>query len=191
MTWETFYLTCFLLGLILSLLTFFSGLGHVHIGHFHIGSHPHIRIGAHKAGAGLSAVNGFTLTAFLCWFGGAGYLLQRYSPFAVSISMLMAVASGLFGALLLWAALFKLLLPRERVLEAADTEMAGVVAQVIGPIRAVDGIGEILFSQLGARRASPARSEDGRAIERGTEVIVMRYERGVAYVRPWDDLNSG
>ena len=23
-------------------------------------------------------MNGFTLTAFLCWFGGAGYLLERY-----------------------------------------------------------------------------------------------------------------
>jgi len=57
-------------------------------------------------------------------------------------------------------------------------------------IRDGGGLGEILFSQTGARRCSAARSEDGRSIERGTEVVVIRYERGVAYVRRWEDLNT-
>jgi hypothetical protein len=55
-------------------------------------------------------------------------------------------------------------------------------------IRGGDGIGEIIFSQTGARRASAARSDDGHAIERGVEVVVIRYERGVAYVRRWEDV---
>ena len=66
--------------------------------------------------------------------------------------------------------------------------MAGVLAQVSDSIRASDGIGEIIYSQTGARRAAAARSEDGHAIERGVEVVVIRYERGIAYVRRWDDL---
>ena len=32
-----------------------------------------------------------------------------------------------------------------------------------------------------------ARSEDGSAIAKGTEIMVTRYERGIAYVRVWDD----
>ncbi|SNS35468.1 hypothetical protein SAMN05421770_101630 [Granulicella rosea] len=188
MNWDTFYLICFVTGLILSLLSFFGGFAHLHIGHLHLG-HGHAAIG-HKLGHGLSAFNGFTVTAFLCWFGGAGYLLHRYSPIGVTIVMLLAIASGLLGALLLWAALFKLLLPHERVLKPEDTEMAGVVARVADPIRAAGGTGEIIFSQTGARRATPARSEDGDAIERGAEVIVLRYERGIAYVRRWDELST-
>ena len=66
-------------------------------------------------------------------------------------------------------------------------EMTGVVARVSGTIR-VGGTGEILFSQTGARRSAPARSEDSSTIERGTEVVVMRYEHGIAYVRRWDEL---
>ena len=193
MNWDTVYLVCFVSGLILSLLSFFGGFAHLHLGHLHIGrthfGQSHAAIG-HKLGHGLSAFNGFTVTAFLCWFGGAGYLLHRYSPLAGAIVGLLAVASGLLGALLLWAALFKLLLPHERVLKPEDTEMTGVVARVTDQIREAGGIGEILYTQTGARRATPARSEDGSAIERGTEVVVLRYERGIAYVRRWEDLAS-
>jgi membrane protein implicated in regulation of membrane protease activity len=98
--------------------------------------------------------------------------------------------SGVFGAALLWAILFKVLLPRERVLNSEDTEMTGVLAKVSDSIRSNGGIGEILFLQTGARRCSAARSDDGRTIERGTEVVVIRYERGIAYVRPWAELEG-
>jgi membrane protein implicated in regulation of membrane protease activity len=104
--------------------------------------------------------------------------------------LLLSLLSGVYGAALLWAVLFKVLLPHERVLTAEDTEMTGVLAQVSDSIRDGGGLGEILFSQTGARRCSAARSEDGRSIERGTEVVVIRYERGVAYVRRWEDLDT-
>ena len=185
---ETIYLVCFIVGLILSVLSIAGGFTHLHIGHLHLGhtAHAHTPNGAH----GISSINGFTITAFLCWFGGAGYLLHHFSIFAASLVLLLAVVSGIAGAALLWAVLFKLLLPSERVLTLEDTEMTGVLAQVSDTIRDSNGIGEIIFSQTGARRAAAARSEDGTAIQRGTEVVVIRYERGIAYVRRWDDLNS-
>jgi membrane protein implicated in regulation of membrane protease activity len=195
---DTFYLICFGVGLVLSVAFFLGGFAHLHLGHLHIGHSAlaHHGIGAHGSGAhgsgssGLSAVNGFTLTAFLCWFGGAGYLLHRYSIFVAALVLLLAVVSGVFGAALLWAILFKVLLPRERVLNSEDTEMTGVLAKVSDSIRSNGGIGEILFLQTGARRCSAARSDDGRTIERGTEVVVIRYERGIAYVRPWAELEG-
>jgi hypothetical protein len=67
--------------------------------------------------------------------------------------------------------------------------MVGVLGKVSSDIRPT-GTGEIIFSQAGARRASPARSENEGPIAKGTEVVVTRYERGVAYVRPWDELTN-
>jgi membrane protein implicated in regulation of membrane protease activity len=189
MTMDTFYLVCFGTGLVLSLATALGGFGHLHLGHFgrfHVGHSAQGNHGSH----GLSAFNGFTITAFLCWFGGAGYLLHRYSVLFAPLVFLLAVISGTMGAALLWTLLFKVLLPRERVLSSEDTEMTGVLAQVSDSIRSGDGIGEILFVQTGARRSSAARSDDGRSIDRGTEVVVIRYERGIAYVRPWAELEG-
>jgi membrane protein implicated in regulation of membrane protease activity len=185
---DSFYLICFTVGLVLSLISVVGGFAHLHIGRFHIGhtGHTNTRGTSHS----LFAVNGFTIMAFLCWFGGAGYLLHHFSIFAASLVLVLAVVSGIAGAALLWAVLFKLLLPNERVLTLEDTEMTGVLAQVSDTIRDSNGIGEIIFSQTGARRAAAARSEDGTAIQRGTEVVVIRYESGIAYVRRWDDLNS-
>ncbi len=138
----------------------------------------------------MSALNGFTLPAFLCWFGGAGYLLHQYSPLGVAFVLLLAVLSGMVGAGILYVVLFKLLIPRERILSPEDTRMDGVIARVSGEIRADGGIGEILFSQTGARRSAAARSESGAPIARGTEVVVLHYVRGVAYVSPLSDLSG-
>jgi hypothetical protein len=183
----TFYLICFVLGFVLSVLAAFSGLGRVHVGHIHFG-HAHVHTHMHaKAGSQMSALNGFTLPAFLCWFGGAGYLLHQYSPLWAPLVLLLAVMSGLVGAGLMYAALFKLLLPRERVLSAEETRMDGVVARVSDEIRA-GGTGEILFSQADARRSAAARSESGVPIARGTEVVVLRYVHGIAYVSPLEEL---
>ena len=182
---NTFYLVCFVLGLVLSVLAAFSGFGRVHLGHLHPG-HAHLK----GSGSHLSALNGFTLPAFLCWFGGAGFLLWNYSPFVSAAVLLMALTAGLLGGGLLYVALFKLLLPHERVMLPEDTRMDGVVGKVSDEIRAGDGTGEILFTQLDARRSAAARSEHGIAIPRGTEVVVLRYAKGIAYVAPLEMLVS-
>jgi hypothetical protein len=64
--------------------------------------------------------------------------------------------------------------------------MVGVLGRLSIPIRA-GGTGELIFSQEGTRRVSGARAEGGVAIPKGAEVIVTRYEKGIAYVRPWED----
>jgi hypothetical protein len=72
-------------------------------------------------------------------------------------------------------------------MDPADYEMVGVLGRICSPIRE-GGTGELIYSQDGARKVSGARSEDGVAIAKGTEVVVTRYEKGIAYVRPWDEL---
>jgi len=189
---DSFYLVCFSVGLVLSLLSLVGGFAHLHIGRLHLGhmAHGHAAHGQAGHGEGIPAVNGFTMMAFLCWFGGTGYLLHHFDVVAAPLVFLLAVLSGIAGAALLWAVLFKVLLPRERVLTPEDTEMTGVLAHISSAIRDGGGIGEIIFSQTGARRCAAARSEDGHAIARGTEVVVLRYEHGVAQVRRFDDLDT-
>jgi membrane protein implicated in regulation of membrane protease activity len=177
---ETIYLICFIVGLALSILSVIGGFGHLHIGHFRLGH-------THAVQHGLSSINGFTITAFLAWFGGAGYLLHRISVFPATLVLILALISGFAGAAFLWAVLFKILLPRERILTTEDNEMPGVIARVSDSIRDRNSTGEIIFSQTGTRRATAARSEDGISIPRGTEVVVLRYERGIAYVRAMED----
>ena len=74
-------------------------------------------------------------------------------------------------------------------MDPSDYEMVGVLGQLTSAIRE-KGTGEMSFSQAGSRRSAPARSEDGAAIEKGVDVIVTRYDKGIAYVRRWDELND-
>jgi len=194
MTWEIFYMVCFTLGLSLTVLSALGVFSHLHFGHFHLGHAGHSHI-PHLHGhgsvadgkAGISPVNGFTIAAFLCWFGGCGYLLSHYGNFVMPIVLGVSTITGLAGAAILFWFLARVLLPHDRALTAADTEILGMLGRVSSVIRE-DGTGEILFSQNGTRRFAPARSEAGVAIPRDTEVVVMRYEQGIAWVRRWDEI---
>lgn len=185
MTWELFYLICFGVGLVLTAVSLLGGGLHHHM-HFGLHHAGHANAGSH----GVSVVNGFTVTAFLCWFGGAGYLLERYGGLLAPVILAIALLTGLAGGAVIFLFLAKVLAPHDRPLTAEDTEMTGVIGRVSGTIRS-EGTGEILFSQNGARRSSPARSDTGEPIARDMEVVVMRYERGIAYVRRWDELSGG
>jgi hypothetical protein len=57
------------------------------------------------------------------------------------------------------------------------------------PIRE-NGTGEIIYSQAGTRRTCGARSEAGSAVEKGAEIIVTRYDKGIAYVRLWEEMSN-
>jgi membrane protein implicated in regulation of membrane protease activity len=192
MTWEMFYLICFGVGLALTVVSLAGGFHH----QLHFGMHHGVHVGhvghGHGPGnrGGVSPVNGFTLTAFLCWFGGAGYLLERYGGLVTPAILGFAMLSGLAGGTLIFWFLAKVLSPHDRALTAEETEMTGVIGRVSGTIRG-EGTGEILYSQNGARRSSPARSDNGLPIARDSEVVVMRYERGVAYVRRWEEVSDG
>jgi membrane protein implicated in regulation of membrane protease activity len=185
MSWENFYLATFLIGFLLSALSVFAGA--IHLPHFH--GHGHGR-GFGKGGGkgGVSPLNFGTFSAFLCWFGGIGYLLERYSNIWVYLALLISVMSGLGGAAIIFWFLWKLN-KHEQPLDPADYDMIGVLGKVASPIRA-KGTGEMIYSRAGSRRCAAARSENGSEIPRDTEVVVTRFEKGIVYVRRWDELNG-
>ena len=209
-TWSDFYLACFAVGFLLSAVSFIAGglRWHAHLPHLpHAGGH----VGGGHAGAGhapvphpstghgaaaqtgrpatVSPFNFITLTAFLAWFGGTGYLITRFSSLWFALGLLIAMAAGLFGAAIVFLFLSRVLISHEENMDSADYEMVGVLGRVSMPVRE-NGTGEIIYSQAGTRRTCGARSENGSAIEKGAEVMVARYEKGIAYVKRWEEISG-
>lgn len=189
MTWESFYLTCFLTGLLLTIASFVFGT-HFHLP-FHLPSAVHLHLHVPHAGHndGTSPLNLTVLLMFVTWFGGAGYVMTHSRSAAVAVAFTAAVVLGFAGGGLMYLFMGRVLIANEHPLREQDFEMVGVLGHVSSTIRET-GTGEMIYTQQGTRRSCGARSEDGHAIERGAEVIVMHYEKGIAYVQRFEELRG-
>jgi hypothetical protein len=179
MTWSDFYLTCFVAGFVLSLVSFLGGTLHL----------PHVHLHIHHTGVkgGGSALNFGTITAFLIMFGGMGFLLTRFYTVGLLWATFAAVIAGFIGATVIFLFLARVLGRSDQDLDPADFEMRGVLGRVSSSVRE-RGTGEMIFTQQGTRRGVAIRGEEGQAIPKGAEVVVTRYERGIAYVREFNGL---
>ena len=216
--WSDFYLICFAIGFCFSFFSFVFGgsrFGRLHLPHFHGHSVPlatgapvHAPVAggpgpaahgsvassgqsapAASRGSTVSPLNPPSLAAFLAWFGGTGYLLTRFSTVWIGLGLLLSVGSGVLGGGIIFFFLSRVLISDEEDMDPADYEMVGVLGRLCVSIRE-GGTGEILYSQAGTRRVCGARSEDGKAMAKGTEVMVTRYEKGIAYVRLWSEMSA-
>lgn len=213
MSWSDFYLICFAVGFCFSFFSFIFGgsrFGKLHLPHFH--SHAgHFPVahgpvahapaaGGHAAANGTSAdahghsasvspLNPPSIAAFLAWFGGTGYLLTRFSAVRVGSILFAAILVGLIGGAIIFFFLTKVLMSDQEYLDPADFEMVGVLGKLSVPIRE-GGTGELIYSQMGTRRVCGARSDDGSGMSKGTEVVVTRYDKGIAYVRLWSEMSG-
>ena len=206
MSWTDLFLLCFVVGALWSLASLLLGgfhLGHsgaAHVGHAHVGHvHGHAGHGPAKFGRGTPSQSGnlswlgamanpSCVAVYLAWFGGVGYLLMRHTGLAFWLNLVIAIALGLFGAWML-AAFLRFLQSREQPLDPADYDMVGTLGRVSSAIRP-NGVGEVIYLRDGARRPLCARSEDGVEIRREEEVIVTRFEKGIAYVRTWEAMTQ-
>jgi hypothetical protein len=196
MSWiSDFYLICFIVGFALTFISLL--MGHVHF-HFHVDSlngahgldhgighphHGHLMVGHGE----ISPINFSTIMAFLTWFGGMGYLLTHYYHYWMLVGLGLAIVSGLGGASLIFIFMAKILTPRQTALDPADYDLVGTLAHISSPIRE-NGTGEIIYSQAGVRRTSGARSADGTPLEKNSEVVITKYEKGIAYVQLWEEF---
>jgi hypothetical protein len=190
MTWSDFYLLCFVVGFSLSVLSFLAGAVHIHLP-FRL--HLPFHVAHHGGGGGLRAaahipwLNMSTLLAFLAWFGGTGYILSTRSHLVAIASLGFATLAGLLAGWMVFKFMLKLVRGGDSELKEADYRIEGSVGSISVPIRE-QGTGEVIFSLGGVRRGAGARSDDGKAIEKGAEVVIERYEKGIAYVRRWDEF---
>jgi hypothetical protein len=148
----------------------------------HVGGHSHDveHAGSHD---GPSIFNMPTIMAFITWFGGVGYLLRQDLALNGYVASVLALVSGVIGGGLMFVLLARVLWPMmSKPLENKDYHLPGTSARVVSPIRE-GGVGEIIYSKDGYRFTAGARSIDESAIARGVEVVIIKYEKGLAYVQ--------
>jgi membrane protein implicated in regulation of membrane protease activity len=189
------------------------GAGHAHAGHLTTSGTPHGHVpGAHSPhgqtvkgpglhgatqvpavphqlavtlGWTLSWFSPLTLAAGALWFGGAGLLAEGLLPAAASaLVVLLAVVAAVLGAALVRAAMAAFVRASTPPLHGAAV---GAVGTLSAPIR-VDAPGEVIYTLEGLRCSAAARSVDGTPLPRGTTVVIVRREQGIAWVEPLDPL---
>lgn len=162
-----------------------AGQGHPAM-HGHAGTAPHT--GGQSSGAAvlarsLSWLSPLVIALAVLWFGAGGLIADLAAPAASGPVAIIAAIAGATLARLLMTAFTR-----------ADTEplsaaAAGAIGTLNAPIRA-DGVGEVVYVLEGLHRSAAAKSLDGTPLPRGTSVVIVRRERGIAYVSPLDPLSE-
>jgi hypothetical protein len=186
--WPAIFLACFVVGFVLSALSFALSSIHLHLPFVHR-LHVHVPRGhaGHATRGGVSPINFATMMAFLAWFGGTGYLLTSEFRWLAVPALTLATLAGVSAAFAVFWVMAHVLWSPDENMQSADYRMVGVLGRIGHSIRD-GGTGELIYSHGGTRHSCGARSADGRAIESGAEVVVTAYDRGIANVRRWDEL---
>jgi hypothetical protein len=206
------FIGCFVIGLLFLLITSFAGHGLAHhagttshIGH--VGHTPlvHATHGLHAAthtGNGaphstqhqahgshfslLAIVNPLNIAIFLLGFGFFGYVLHGATAFALPLIFVLASIGGLTIAAILIIMLNRIFGSATGTTIQDVSDRTGLLGKVNMTIPDM-GMGEIMYvSPGGMRKSVPARSIDGRRLEREQEVVVVNYNSGVAEVDTWE-----
>ena len=207
------FIACFLFGLLfLVAATLLGSFGHgtqaahgvhsgTHVGHVSAGHHTHLAHTPHSAGKGSLAktssgaqsrfsmvayANPTAIALFALGFGFFGYIFHDTAGFMLPLTIILAVGGGLIIAALLLALLSRVFGDSEGETIQDVSDRTGLLGKVSTTIQE-HGIGEVLYvSPGGMRKSVPARSVDGRRLERDAEVVIVHYQQGVAEVDTWD-----
>ena len=188
-----FYLAVFIIGFALTVLTFVFGIAGHSFGHGgDLGGHGgDVGHGADAHGAiSVPVLNFGTVTAFMTWFGGIGFLLSAYSQIVAVATVMVSLVGGLVGGGLIFLFMAKVLAPDQIPMDPSDYYLPGTLGRITVTVPA-NGTGEMVYTQAGTRKTVAVRGAAGESIAKGTEVVVLRYERGIAYARPWEQVADG
>lgn len=174
-TADAVLLGMFFFGLLLTLATLALGVADLGLHHVHVDGD-----GANPLHASLG-----TVLVFLTWLGGVGYVLRRAIEAPLFVALPIAAVASVGIAALMQRAIRALSNPAGSVLEPEQFRLPGTIGRVSSSIRA-GGTGEVIYEQGGVRQVVAARAADGGALARGTEVVVLRVERGIATVEIFD-----
>ena len=135
----------------------------------------------------LGYINLSTIVYFLIGFGLLGYILHNTLLFIALLTLLtLATVSGIIMAALLILLLNRLFANSEGETVQDVSDRTGIVGKVSTTIQE-NSLGEVLYiSPGGMRKSIPARSVDGRRLERDQEVVIVNYQHGVAEVDTWE-----
>lgn len=134
----------------------------------------------------LSYINIGTIVYFLIGFGFFGYLFHNVVQLVAVLTLGSAGVSGIIIAALLLLLLNRLFGNSEGETVQDVSDRTGIVGKVSMTIQE-NSLGEVLYTSPGGMRKSiPARSVDGRRLDREQEVVIVNYQHGIAEVDTWE-----
>ncbi len=207
------FIACFLTGLVFFIVTALLGnLGHgmthnvahhggvAHTASTHAVSHGPAHSSGHTAASHstshastqgqhltpLAFINPTSVMLFLLGFGFFGYFFHNTIQAVAAITLVLASIAGILVAGLLLILLSRLFGDSEESSVQDVSDRIGLLGKVSITIQE-NSIGEIIYvSPGGMRKSIPARSIDGRRLERDQEVVVVNYQHGIAEVDTWE-----
>jgi membrane protein implicated in regulation of membrane protease activity len=129
----------------------------------------------------LSPVSPITIGAFIGCFGGGGIVADSITGNLV-YSLIAAVIIGFLGAFGLYYIVGRIAYAIQGSSEARVGELIGEIGEVITPIHG-EKMGEISYVFKGSRYNGPARSVDGRDINKNKPVKIWRVIGTTFYVK--------
>jgi membrane protein implicated in regulation of membrane protease activity len=134
----------------------------------------------------LSYINITSIIFFLIGFGLCGYLFHNVVQLVALFALVLAGVSGIVIAVLLLLLLGRLFGDSEGETVQDVSDRTGIVGKVSMTIQE-NSLGEVIYTSPGGMRKSiPARSVDGRRLDRDQEVVIVNYQHGIAEVDDWD-----
>jgi len=134
----------------------------------------------------LSFINITSIVFFLIGFGLFGYVFHNTLQLVALLVLVLAGVSGIVIAALLLLLLSRLFGDSEGETIQDVSDRTGMVGKVSMTIQE-NSLGEVIYiSPGGMRKSVPARSIDGRRLERDQEVVIINSQHGVAEVDTWD-----
>ena len=112
------------------------------------------------------------LAVFVTGFGGIGAILRMTTNLHVLVEVAIASVGGLLFSGAGLAILGFITRQTQGGSEYATGELVGGRAEVITPIPA-GGLGEVSYVKKGSRSNAPARTRDGSAVPRNTDVRIV------------------
>src|SRR6266705_5890471 len=121
----------------------------------------------------LSYLNPISIVLFLLGFGFFGYVFHNTAHLVLPFTLVLAGIGGLLIAAVILVLLSRLLSDSGTDIANDVSDRTGMLGKVSLTIPA-NGLGEIIYvSPGGLRKSIPARTTDGRRLERGQEVGVV------------------
>jgi hypothetical protein len=134
----------------------------------------------------LANISPLSIALFLLGFGFFGYTLHNTALLALPFVLILAGISGFIIVSLLLLMINRLFGHIAEPVAQDVTDRTGLLGTVSITVPE-NGLGEIIYtSPAGMRKSIPARSIDGRKIERDQEVVVTNYQHGIAEIDTWD-----
>ncbi|MCR2804886.1 protease [Paenibacillus soyae] len=122
-----------------------------------------------------------TIVGGITIFGGAGFLMERYSSFAGPVIVLGSVLIAVAGAIIVYFLYVKPMENSESSIAFSVASLSGSIGEVLVSIPR-NGYGEVLVKVGAGNTNQIAASFDNEPIPSGSKVVVVEVREGVLYV---------